>query len=578
MIKKNRLWEIFSATLSPSILIEGNTAPFRILAANSSFKKLSGTEEHNLDGATVRSVFSSFAPQNNRNFISELEDAIALVTVKKRSHDMMVQKVYLPIFKSTSFREKKWRIIITPFLEDQNQIDCILLSITDVTEQIQLQEKDKAIFYNLTYHQQLYRSIFENHPNQLFQLDVKGDITSANSKFLDFFGIDGKNIANLPFASLATPENELIVKTFLKKCTERATQDFNTSLTGKNGKKVYCGITLIPLLVETKLVGIFGILTDKTIEKSNEQKAIQKGFYSTTIAEVNKVLLNEPEEDRTLSQIFDITGKAISVDRIHFYEINDNTENNSQKITKKIHWSKETLLPEQTVPFLENLQIDELRPMLQVLENQRVFKAKTNSLPKGRFKEFLSNQQVYSLILIPIFWEKKFAGFISFQDCEEERNWTYEDMSFLQTIVDNLTIGLEQRRSRKNFLEMQKKYETIIKNIPGIVYHALPDEQRTMFFINEGVASITGYDANSFISKEVNFPNIIHPDDLKSVIASLFDTLSDKNAEYWTGQYRVIRTDGTVEAVIDKANILRDDNGTALRLIGVVLKLSGELS
>jgi len=578
MIKKNRLWEIFSATLTPSILIEGNTVPFKIIAANTSFEKLSGMEEKHLEGTTVKSIFSSIAPENKKNFISELEDAIALVMLKKRPYDMMVQKVYLPVFKSTSLREKKWRIIITPFLEDQNQIDCILLSMTDVTEQIQLQEKDKAIFYNLTYHQQLYRSIFENHPNHLFQLDVEGYITSANLKFLDFFEIEGKNMENLPFASLATPENEPIVRTFLKKCTERTTQDFNTSLITKYGKKVYCGITLIPLLVEKKLVGIFGILIDKTLEKSNEQKAIQKGFYSTTIAEVNKILIDEPEENKTINQVFKLTGNAVGVDRIFYYETNGHNGNEDKLVIQKVQWTKDDSLSNTAIPSLESLKVEDLRPVLQVLKSQRVYKAKTNSLQKSGFKDLLIQQRVYSVLLIPVFWEKKFAGFLSFQDCEEERNWTYEDILFLKTIVENLSIALEQRRSKKNFLEIQKKYETIIKNIPGIVYHSLPDEQRTMFFINEGVASITGYEANSFISKEVNFPNIIHPNDLNMVIASLFETLSNKDADQWSGQYRIVRTDGTIETVIDRANILRDDNGTALRLIGVVLKLSDALN
>ncbi|HSJ69894.1 MAG TPA: PAS domain S-box protein [Anditalea sp.] len=574
MIKKNRLWEIFSATITPSILIDGNIAPFRILAANNSFEKLYGTSEHNLEGTLVRNVFSSFAPESNKNFISELEDAIALVMLKKRPHDMMVHKVYLPIQKSTSLREKKWRIIITPFLEDQNQIDCILLSITDVTEQIQLQVKDKAIFYSLAYHQQLYKSIFENHPNQLFQLDVSGNFIAVNSKFSHFFGLDNKNLETIPFASLATIENEPIVIGFIQKCLQRTTQDFNTSLIAKSGKRIYCGITLIPLIVENKIVGIFGILIDKTVEKSNEQKAIQKGFYSTTLAEVNKILIEEPEEETTLKKVFNLTGNAIDVDRIYFYETVNTTEKNGKFLVQKLHWDKSILPTHQSIPSLENLPVEEFRPILQVLNKQRIYKAKISSLPKGKFKELLLEQQVYSIILIPVFWDKKFAGFISFQDCEEERNWTYEDILFLQSLVENLTIALEQRRSTKNFLEMQKKYETIIKNIPGIVYHCLPDQQRTMFFINDSVATITGYEANSFISKEINFPDIIHPDDINTVTDSLFTTLSNKNAEFWVAQYRVRRADGAVESVVDRASILRDETGNALRLIGVVLNIS----
>lgn len=578
MIKKNRLWEIFSATVTPSILIEGSTAPFKILAANTSFEKLFNAAEQSLEGITVKKVFSTFAQDSNKNFISELEDAIALVMLKKRPHDMMVQKVYLPIQKSTSLREKKWRIIITPFLEDQNQIDCILLSITDVTEQIQLQEKDKAIFNSLTYHQQLYRSIFENHPNQLFQLDILGNFTSANAKFLDFFGLDINTLEKTPFASLATAENEQIVRGFINKSAHRTTQDFNTTLVGKNDKKLYCGITLIPLVVEKKLVGIFGILIDKTLEKSNEQKAIQKGYYSTALAEINKILIEEPEEETTLKSIFNLTGKAINVDRILFYETSTGTQSSGKNIIQRQSWTKNNSLARSEAPSFENLPAEELNPVLQILEKQRVYKTKTYSLPKGGFKDLLKEQQVYSLIMIPVFWNNRFAGFICFQDCEEERNWTYEDVLFLQSIVENLTIALEQRRSKKDFLEIQKKYEAVIKNIPGIVYHCLPDQQRTMFFINEGVANITGYDANAFIAKEVNFPDIIHPEDLNEVTTSLYTTLSNKDSDFWIAQYRVRRADGSIESVVDRANILRDDEGNALRMIGVVLNLNSQLS
>jgi len=578
MIKKNRLWEIFSATLTPSILIGGDASPFKIIAANHSFEVMSGAEENRLVGMKVKNVFSDFAPKDNQNFIGELEDAIALVMLTKRPHDMMVHRVYLPIVKSSSLREKKWRIIITPFFEGRDQIDCILLSVTDVTEQIQLKEKDKAIFYNLTYHQHIYKSIFENHPNQVFQLEPTGKFLSANSKFLDFVGYEAKQLENLYFSSIAMPESEQIVIGFVKKCASRITQDFNTSIITKNGKKVYCGITLIPLIVEKKLVGIFGILRDKSLEKSNEQKAIQKGFYTTTIAEVNKILLEEPEEDKTLTKIFNLTGQALNVDRIFLYETQSEDKENGKFFKQRIHWSHNNLLIQQTLPSLETLPKEELHHVIQLLEKKRLYKTKISSLPKGKFRDLLLEQQVYSLIMIPIFWNKKFAGFIIFQDCEEERNWTYEDVLFLQRIVENLSIAIEQRRSTKNLLKMQRRYETVIKNIPGIVYHCLPDEQRTMFFINDGVSAITGYEANAFISKEVNFPDIIHPDDLQTVIASLYTTLSNKFSNDWMSQYRVKRSDGSIETVIDRVRILRDEKGIPLRLIGVIIKVTGQIS
>ena len=61
----------------------------------------------------------------------------------------------------------------------------------------------------------------------------------------------------------------------------------------------------------------------------------------------------------------------------------------------------------------------------------------------------------------------------------------------------------------------------------------------------------------------------IHPDDRQRVVASFLQTLNDSDQQ-WREEYRYRLADGTYASVIDRAYILRDTNGAALRVSGVM--------
>ncbi|MDY0976535.1 EAL domain-containing protein [Massilia sp. CFBP9012] len=83
-----------------------------------------------------------------------------------------------------------------------------------------------------------------------------------------------------------------------------------------------------------------------------------------------------------------------------------------------------------------------------------------------------------------------------------------------------------------------------------------------------------GYTPDEFSASLALWMNRIHPDDRERVIARFNHALRDNGDVHWHDDYRFIRKNGSVAHVHDRAQILRDGDGKALRVVGAVVDVS----
>ena len=62
--------------------------------------------------------------------------------------------------------------------------------------------------------------------------------------------------------------------------------------------------------------------------------------------------------------------------------------------------------------------------------------------------------------------------------------------------------------------------------------------------------------------------NYIHPDDQEETVKGYYETINDPDAATWSAEYRFKKGDGTYAIVCDKAYILRNEGGKAVKVIG----------
>ncbi|MEW6211599.1 MAG: PAS domain S-box protein, partial [Acidobacteriota bacterium] len=90
---------------------------------------------------------------------------------------------------------------------------------------------------------------------------------------------------------------------------------------------------------------------------------------------------------------------------------------------------------------------------------------------------------------------------------------------------------------------------------------------------NEGVTTLFGYDAEQVGPDADWWSKNIHPQDKERIISSVHEVINS-GGQFWTGEYRYRRADGTYAFVMDRGYVMRDDEGRPVRMVGAMADLT----
>ncbi len=127
----------------------------------------------------------------------------------------------------------------------------------------------------------------------------------------------------------------------------------------------------------------------------------------------------------------------------------------------------------------------------------------------------------------------------------------------------------ERKRAEEDLRTSEVKYRTLSKNIPGMVYRAKTDWS-TEIITNS--YDLCGYSIEEFDSQEINWFEIIHPDDKNKILNDSATML--KNSISLTQEYRIITKDGSTHWVEDYKTSFFNKDGSFKGIDGVVYDIT----
>jgi diguanylate cyclase (GGDEF)-like protein/PAS domain S-box-containing protein len=91
---------------------------------------------------------------------------------------------------------------------------------------------------------------------------------------------------------------------------------------------------------------------------------------------------------------------------------------------------------------------------------------------------------------------------------------------------------------------------------------------------SKSVYDLTGYTVEEFLSGDIDYASLIHPEDLERVSQEVA-TYTNANKDFWTHQpYRIITKDGKVKWVLDHTVSVKDNEGNIVGYYGYVMDMS----
>ncbi|WP_282731650.1 PAS domain S-box protein [Flavobacterium yafengii] len=288
-----------------------------------------------------------------------------------------------------------------------------------------------------------------------------------------------------------------------------------------------------------------------------EKKLEYKSELLSAMALCTEKFLNSKDINDIFSDVLIIMGQATKSHRAYYYENDVNTGLISQKYRWIIHNIK---LTENNVK-LQNLPHEYFEELITPLLNNKIYRAIIPKIENISLRNKLVNVDVVSLILFPIFVRNKFHGFLGFDDTQNERIWSEDEVNILQTLASNIASSIERIANETAINESEEKFRLLANNIPGTVYLSNYDENNTKIYINDEIEKLTGYPKSSFLNDQLSFIDLIHPEDKTSTIAAQKDAIENKRAIHLT--YRIIHKDNHIVWVEEFGDAIYKDGKIA---------------
>jgi PAS domain S-box-containing protein len=117
--------------------------------------------------------------------------------------------------------------------------------------------------------------------------------------------------------------------------------------------------------------------------------------------------------------------------------------------------------------------------------------------------------------------------------------------------------------------DTQRQLESLIGNLPGLVYRCLPDHNWTMEYLNEKCLELTGYNPDDLIyNRKVSYNDLIIVSDREYVRSEIFKA-TEKNRRFEL-KYRIKTKSEEIKWVLEKGTGVKNSKGKIIRIEGFI--------
>ncbi|MET0759821.1 MAG: PAS domain S-box protein, partial [Flavobacterium sp.] len=297
------------------------------------------------------------------------------------------------------------------------------------------------------------------------------------------------------------------------------------------------------------------------IEAHKRKEAEQVLAYKNEILSVINDNTEKILVSKNTSEIFEKTlhsiGKVIQVDKISFFENNPKLN----VVSQKYRWLKESLSLVEPNQNLQNIPHDQIQDALDKLLAKKPYKKLITKIDNPIIRDKLTSLGVKSILGLPIFIKANFYGFIVFDDSTRERIWLEDEVSILQSLINNIALAIERNINEAIINESEEKFKLLVNNIPGAVYLSEYDENWTKIYINDEIETLTGYSKADFLEKRIVYSDLIHPEDAEKVISESKKNLAESEPFHLT--YRIFKKTGEIVWIEEFGGAIVKDQGIA---------------
>jgi PAS domain S-box-containing protein len=233
-------------------------------------------------------------------------------------------------------------------------------------------------------------------------------------------------------------------------------------------------------------------------------------------------------------------GEATETSRVYIFE-NFIGEDGEVWATMRHEWVARGVSVQVDNPLMEAMpyRAAGYGRWVEVLSRGEPVYGHTREFPESEQPE-LRNQDILSIVVVPIFVEGRWWGFIGFDERVRERDWSTAEVGALGAAAGTLGAAIRRRRIEEELRQSEERYRAVIEQATDGIY-LLDVGTKRLLETNPSLQKMLGYTADELRGMEV-YDFVVHRrENIDSVIQR---ALSERRR--FVGERKYRRKDGTL--------------------------------
>lgn len=473
---------------------------------------------------------------------------------------------------------RQWKIAEINFFNELVVQIAIAIRQESLQNKLKLAQNDQLVTQkNITERQQLIekldlcKKIIANANDGIAIIDPQGYYLEQNEAHRLLLGYsDEELIGKKPTYHLCDTEFEQIFTAL----NERGSYQGEICSIAKNG--ILTPLDLSAFAVQGsagEVLYYVGIKRDIKERKQTEVTQRACGRLLAGVANATNHLLITQDFSSAINEALASLGKACGVDRVYIFESHSDRLTKERLMSRRFEWCQSTAEAQINNPIFQNLPFACLFPRwYETLSAGQTLGDLVRNFPPDE-REILAAQNIISLLAVPISVAGEFWGFIGFDDCHSDRQWTETEQLILAAAAASIGSAIVHRRTLAALHQSEQNYRSVVDNLKEVIFQI--DTAGCWTFLNPAWTEITGYSISESIGE--NYLNYVHLED-RQLNLKLFAPLLEQQKDFCRNEVRYLTANGGYCWLEVYARPIVDSDGTIIGISGTLNNITEQTS
>ncbi|RQW04937.1 MAG: PAS domain S-box protein, partial [Calditrichaeota bacterium] len=456
-----------------------------------------------------------------------------------------------------------------PGFFDDNEIKLLDEMANDISyalESVELEKQKTHLEQKLYLSNERFKRLLNDLKDVVWTASVDGtEVADINESFFNLYGRTIEEFKANPqiWIDVVHPEDKKIAAGSSENLYKHGQSSAEYRIIRPDGKIVWL-LDRKSLIRDDqgRPVQIGGIAKDITERKKMEQDLRRRDAILETIVLSAEKFLSGKNWENDIHLVLESFGKSTNVSRVYIFQ-NHYDINGLLLTSQKYEWTAPRTEPQINNPDLQNLPLREagFARWIETLGQGQVIQGLVSGFPENE-REFLAAQGILSIIVVPIFSDHGWWGFIGFDDCREELEWSDIEVEILRIASNTLGAAIQRNHADEKLNESETKYRTLVNEINDGLY--VSDANGILTFANLPLAKILGFDRPEKVIGH-SFMEFVPPE-IFGIVQQEYKTNMQNGSSQMRYESNYVRRDGTSAYIeIKPTTIITDGKITGSR-------------